>query len=167
MALAARLTGYLGRGNAAQAQGLRPFAMWLAPHIHPKKSEPENLQAVFRPYLFRSAPGVTPRRLKTCGLSLCGCRHIFIPKSTGRRIRKRLPGLAFSIRAGGNAAQAQDLRSFAMWLSPHIHPKKSGPENLQAVFRPCLFRMTARLVEKIKNPLTTGRRSDNVCVRRC
>ena len=44
-------------------------------------------------------PGETPRRLKTCGLSLCGCRHIFIPKSTGRRIRKRLPGLAFSIRA--------------------------------------------------------------------
>lgn len=43
-----------------------------------------------------SAPEGTPRRLKTCGLSLCGCRHIFIPKSTGRRIRKRLPGRYFS-----------------------------------------------------------------------
>ena len=76
--------------------------------------------------------------------------------------------LALSLRGAGgihprgNAAQAQGLRPFAMWLSPHIHPKKSGPENLQAVFRPRLFRMTARLVEKIKNPLTTGRRSDNV-----
>jgi len=95
LALAARLTGYLGRGNAAQAQGLRPFAMWLAPHIHPKKSEPENLQAVFRPYLFRSAPGVTPRRLKTCGLSLCGCRHIFIRKNQDLKICKQFSGPAF------------------------------------------------------------------------
>ena len=38
-----------------------------------------------------------PRRLKACGLSLCGWRHIFIPKSTGRRIRKRLPGRYFSV----------------------------------------------------------------------
>ena len=57
--------------------------------------------------------------------------------------------LALSLRGAGgihprrNAAQAQGLRPFAMWLSPHIHPKKSGPENLQAVFRPRLFRSTA------------------------
>ena len=42
---------------AVQAQGLRPFVMWLSPHIHPKKSGPENLQAVFRPRLFRSTAG--------------------------------------------------------------------------------------------------------------
>ena len=60
------------------------------------------------------------------------------------------------------AVQAQDLRSFAMWLSPHIHPEKYRPENPQAASRPVFFGMTARLVEKIKNPLTTGRRSDNV-----
>ena len=112
-------------------------------------------------------PGETPRRLKACGLSLCGCRHIFIRKNQGLKICKQFSGPAFFDPRRGNAAQAQDLRSFAMWLSPHIHPKKSGPENLQAVFRPCLFRMTAWLVEKIKNPLTSGRRSDNVCVRRC
>ena len=94
----------------------------------------------------------TRRRLKACGLSLCGCRPIVIPKNTGR---------------GGDAVQAQGLRPFAMWLSPHIHPEKYRPENPQAASRPVFFGMTARLVEKIKNPLTTGRRSDNVCVRRC
>ena len=65
-ALAARREGY--------AQGLRPF----------RCGEEEG-----------DAWGA-PRRLKACGLSLCGCRRIFLPKSTGRRIRKRLPGRYFS-----------------------------------------------------------------------
>ena len=107
-------------------------------------------------------PGGTPRRLKACGLSLCGCRHIFIRKNQGLKICKQFSGPAFFDPRRGNAAQAQDLRSFAMWLSPHIHPEKYRPENPQAASRPVFFGMTARLVEKIKNPLTTGRRSDNV-----
>ena len=81
-----------------------------------------------------------------------------------------LPALAFPggcagevTGCGRRAAQAQGLRPFAMWLSPHIHPKKVNAGNPQAAFRRRFFRMTARLVEKIKNPLTTGRRSDNVC----
>ena len=67
----------------------------------------------------------------------------------------------------GSAAQAQGLRPFAMRLSPHIPPEKYRPENPQAASRPVFFGRTARLVEKIKNPLTRGGRSDNVCVRRC
>ena len=67
----------------------------------------------------------------------------------------------------GSAAQAQGLRPFAMRLSPHIPPEKYRPENPQAASRPVFFGRTARLVEKIKNPLTRGRRSVNVCVRRC
>ena len=62
----------------------------------------------------------------------------------------------------GCAAQAQGLRPFAMRLSPHIPPEKYRPENPQAASRPVFFGMTARLVEKLKNPLTTGGRSDNV-----
>ena len=69
-----------GGKDAAQAQGLRPFAMWLPAHVRAGVS----------------GGGGVPRRLKACGLSLCGCRHIFLPKSTGRRIRKRLPGRYFS-----------------------------------------------------------------------
>ena len=75
--------------------------------------------------------------------------------------------LALSLWGGGctrrgNAAQAQGLRPFAMWLAPHIHTEKYRPENPQAASRPVFFGMTARLVEKLKNPLTTGGRSDNV-----
>ena len=106
--------------------------------------------------------GGGPRRLKACGLSLCGCRHIFIRKNQGLKICKQFSGPAFFDPRRGNAAQAQDLRSFAMWLSPHIHPEKYRPENPQAASRPVFFGMTARLVEKIKNPLTTSGRSDNV-----
>ena len=65
-------------------------------------------------------------------------------------------------RAGRGAAQAQGLRPFAMWLAPHIHTEKYRPENPQAASRPVFYGMTARLVEKLKNPLTTGGRSDNV-----
>lgn len=65
-------------------------------------------------------------------------------------------------RGWRGAAQAQGLRPFAMWLAPHIHTEKYRPENPQAASRPVFFGMTARLVEKLKNPLTTGGRSDNV-----
>ncbi len=69
-----------GGKDAAQAQGLRPFAMWLSAHVRAGVS----------------GGGGTPRRLKACGLSLCGCRHIFLRKNQGLEICKQLSGPAFS-----------------------------------------------------------------------
>ena len=37
----------------------------------------------------------SPGRLKACGLSLCGCRHIFIRKKSTTEIRKRPSGADF------------------------------------------------------------------------
>ena len=79
-----------------RAQGLWPFRCGEERGLAGETQERAQCLWPFR-YGEERGAGGGPRRLKACGLSLCGWRHIFIPKSTGRRIRKRLPGRYFSV----------------------------------------------------------------------